>query len=595
MLRFLTDPPRHLFLTGKGGVGKTSLACAGAVALARAGRRVLLVSTDPASNVAQVLGTPIGNRITPVTAVPGLSAIEIDPAAAAETYRERILAPVRPLLPATEIATITEQLSGSCTTEIASFNEFAGLLADPEETAGFDHVVFDTAPTGHTIRLLELPGSWTEFLDKGKGDASCLGPMSGLDRNRATYRSAVEALTDPAVTRLVLVARAQRGALREVARTQAELAEIGVRASNLVVNAVLPEASDDESDDPLHRAVRAREQKALAAVPEPLRELETDLVPLRASSLVGLDALDELLSEEGSVPAVAPGTTEPDAPPPDLPAPGLGALVDELAEAGHGLVMTVGKGGVGKTTVATAIAVALAERGHDVRLTTTDPAAHLAQTLEEELEHLTVDAIDPEEATRAYRDSVMASKGAHLDQAGREALREDLMSPCTEEIAVFQQFSRAINQARHQLVVMDTAPTGHTLLLMDATGSYHRDVLRHLDPERRGTATTPLMRLQDPEHTRVVVVTLPETTPVTEAEALSDDLARAGITPWAWVVNGSLAAARPTSPLLARRAAAEGPQIERVRARARRLAVIPTQVDEPVGRDRLEALTRPTA
>ncbi|WP_194785331.1 arsenical pump-driving ATPase [Actinomyces haliotis] len=595
MLRFLTDPPRHLFLTGKGGVGKTSLACAGAVALARAGRRVLLVSTDPASNVAQVLGTPAGNRITPVTAVPGLSAIEIDPAAAAETYRERILAPVRRLLPATEIATITEQLSGSCTTEIASFNEFAGLLADPEETAGFDHVVFDTAPTGHTIRLLELPGSWTEFLDKGKGDASCLGPMSGLDRNRATYRAAVEALTDPAVTRLVLVARAQRGALREVARTQAELAEIGVRASNLVVNAVLPEASDDGSDDPLHRAVRAREQKALAAVPEPLRELETDLVPLRASSLVGLDALDELLSEEGSVPAVATGTTEPDVLLPDLPAPGLGTLVDELEEAGHGLVMTVGKGGVGKTTVAAAIAVALAERGHDVRLTTTDPAAHLTQTLDDELEHLTVDAIDPEEATRAYRDSVMASKGAHLDQAGREALREDLMSPCTEEIAVFQQFSRAVNQARHQFVVMDTAPTGHTLLLMDATGSYHRDVLRHLDPERRGTATTPLMRLQDPEHTRVVVVTLPETTPVTEAEALSDDLARAGITPWAWVVNGSLAAARPTSPLLARRAAAEGPQIERVRARARRLAVIPTQVDEPVGRDRLEALTRPTA
>lgn len=595
MLRFLTDPPRHLFLTGKGGVGKTSLACAGAVALARAGRRVLLVSTDPASNVAQVLGTPIGNRITPVTAVPGLSAIEIDPAAAAETYRERILAPVRPLLPATEIATITEQLSGSCTTEIASFNEFAGLLADPEETAGFDHVVFDTAPTGHTIRLLELPGSWTEFLDKGKGDASCLGPMSGLDRNRATYRSAVEALTDPAVTRLVLVARAQRGALREVARTQAELAEIGVRASNLVVNAVLPEASDDENDDPLYRAVRAREQAALADLPEPLRDLDTDLVPLRVSSLVGLDALDELLSEEGSVPAVAPGRTEPDVLLPDLPAPGLGALVDELEEAGHGLVMTVGKGGVGKTTVAAAIAVALAERGHDVRLTTTDPAAHLTQTLDDELEHLTVDAIDPEEATSAYRDSVMASKGAHLDQAGREALREDLMSPCTEEIAVFQQFSRAVNQARHQFVVMDTAPTGHTLLLMDATGSYHRDVLRHLDPERRGTATTPLMRLQDPEHTRVVVVTLPETTPVTEAEALSDDLARAGITPWAWVVNGSLAAARPTSPLLARRAAAEGPQIERVRARARRLAVIPTQVDEPVGRDRLEALTRPTA
>lgn len=587
-MHFLDNPPRHLFLTGKGGVGKTSVACAAAVRLASSGRRTLLVSTDPASNVAQVLGQRIGNAITPIRAVPGLSAIEIDPAAAAEAYRERVLAPVRPLLPAAEIATITEQLSGSCTTEIASFNEFTGLLADPAETAGFDHVVFDTAPTGHTLRLLQLPGSWTEFLDRGKGDASCLGPMSGLERSRATYRAAVDALTDPEATRLVLVARPQAPTLREVARTRRELAELGIQARHLVVNAVLPQ-DEAGAADPLYRAVRSREQAALSSLPEDLTGLVVDTVPLREVNMVGLDALEALLDEDAAqARSVAPEPHE-DARPTES-WPGLGSLIDELEPAGHGLIMAVGKGGVGKTTVAAAIALALAQRGYHVRLTTTDPAAHVAGTLDAEIDSLTVDAIDPDEATRAYRESVMAAKGKGLDEAGRAALREDLLSPCTEEIAVFQQFSRAVNQAARQFVVMDTAPTGHTFLLMDATGSYHRDVLRHLDDAQRARATTPLMRIQDPEHTRLIVVTLPETTPVLEAEGLVEDLARAEIHPWAWVVNSSLLAAGPTEPLLARRAASEATLIERVAERAERVAVVPVQLEEPVGPEALEGL-----
>ncbi|WP_446721115.1 arsenical pump-driving ATPase [Luteococcus sp. H138] len=583
---FLQNPPRHLFFTGKGGVGKTSVACASALQLAHNGNRVLLVSTDPASNVGQVFGVTIGNRITPIPDVPGLDALEIDPQQAADAYRAKILDPVRALLPAKEIAEITEQLSGSCTTEVASFNEFTSLLADPAATAGYDHVVFDTAPTGHTIRLLQLPGEWTDYLDAGKGDASCLGPLSGLEKSRATYRDAVAALADASRTRLVLVSRAQRSTLAEVARTHQELAELGIHATHLVINGVLPELAPAEAPDPLHRAIRERELAALSQLTGPLASLPRDLIELKPVNIVGTAALDSLLSTaapESAVPERAPAA-EP------VEALGLRALVDELAAQGHGLVMAMGKGGVGKTTVAAAIAVELARRGHDVLLTTTDPAAHLGSALPQELPHLEVSAIEPQAAIAAYRQQVMRTKGASLDDAGRTALAEDLKSPCTEEIAVFQQFSRAVNQARQRFVVMDTAPTGHTLLLMDATGSYHREITRHLDDAQAARMTTPLMRLQDPQHTKVIVVTLPETTPVLEAEGLADELERAGIRPWAWVVNNSLAKAQPHSPLLAQRARNERALLADVARRAPRMAVLASQTAEPVGGDALGAL-----
>lgn len=411
--------------------------------------------------------------------------------------------------------------------------------------------------------------------------------MSGLEQNRATYRNAVVSLTDPDASRLVLVARAQGSTLREVARTRAELAELGILARHLVVNGVLPAASGSDTDDDLHRAIRDREQRELAglATSHPsLAGLALDQISLKPTNMVGLTALDSLLAPHGS-----PDPAH-DVDAPRLDPPGLAPLVDELAAQGHGLIMMMGKGGVGKTTVAASIALALAERGHRVHLTTTDPAAHLSTTLGGDVAGLTVDAIDPVEATRAYRERVMATKGKNLDAEQRAALHEDLMSPCTDEVAVFQQFSRAVNQGRSQFVVIDTAPTGHTLLLMDTTGSYHRDITRHLDAEQRARHTTPLMRLQDPEHTKIVIVTLPEPTPVLEAEQLVDDLARADIRPWAWVVNNALAAAGPVSALLARRAEAEVPHIERVRALAPRLAVVPTRAVEPVGVDALRDL-----
>ena len=584
---FLTDGavPRFVFFTGKGGVGKTSLACATAISLTDQGKRVLLVSTDPASNVGQVFDTAIGNQVVPISGVPGLDALEIDPQAAAEEYRQRIITPVRGLLPDAEIASMIEQLSGSCTTEIAAFDEFTSLLADPAATAGYDHVIFDTAPTGHTLRMLSLPGSWTKFLDDGKGDASCLGPLAGLEKHHETYTVAVKALTDAERTALVLVARAQPGALGEAARTVQELADIGIDATHLIINAVMP---DTETSEPLAGAIQAREQQAIANIPVALRTLETIQIPLNPANMVGVPALRSLLATAGGTPV----STDYVAAPVDSMTswPALSALVDELSQVDHGLVMCMGKGGVGKTTVAAAIALELAGRGKDVHLTTTDPAGHFDEAMA--VSGLTVSRIDPEQAVREYRERVMATKGATLDEPGRAVLAEDLMSPCTEEIAVFERFADAVAQSDTRTVVMDTAPTGHTVLLMDATGSYHREMVRHLSEGEQ--AITPLLRLQDGDNTRVIVVVLPETTPVLEAEQLTADLARAEIHPWAWVVNQSLAAAHPAAGLLATRAAAEPPLIKRVQQQAPRLAVVPMLADEPAS-DPLLALGGLTA
>ncbi|MGL3606973.1 arsenical pump-driving ATPase [Rhizobium sp. G187] len=574
-MRLLETPSRHLFFTGKGGVGKTSLSCATAIALADKGLKILLVSTDPASNLDEMLGVALDTEPTPVPGVPGLSAMNIDPETAAEEYRARVLDQMGPAATETEKATVREQLSGACTTEIAAFDAFVGLLADDNPL--FDHIIFDTAPTGHTLRLLSLPKAWTGFLEANQRGASCLGPHSGLKMQEDRFRDALQCLGDPARTTIVLVTRAERGAIREAARTAGELAELGLSNQMLAVNGRF---TPSDPADRVAVAFAAEQTAALADLPPSLAALPRDEVPLKSFDMIGLSALRGLFSPDAALVAADADMSITIT---DLPQ--LSTLVDDIAEGDKGLVMIMGKGGVGKTTIAAAVAVGLAARGHTVHLTTTDPAAHLSFVVGgDAMPGLTVDRIDPEAETARYIEKILSTKGRDLDQDEKDLLREDLASPCTEEVAVFHAFSRVVGEARSSFVVIDTAPTGHTLLLLDATGAYHRQMTRHMDDAAPGRMVTPLMRLQDPAYTRVLLVTLAETTPVSEAAALQEDLRRAKIEPYGWVVNKSMAITGTRDPLLRARIKGEMAQIERVkRDFAHRLYGLDFRAVAPVG------------
>ena len=572
---------RFLFFTGKGGVGKTSLSCATGLALAEAGKKVLIVSTDPASNLDEVLGIALSQVPTAIPGAPGLFALNIDPEAAAHAYRERMVAPYRGVLPAAAIQSMEEQFSGACTVEIAAFDEFSKLLGDPAATAEFDHVIFDTAPTGHTLRLLTLPSAWDEFISTSTGGASCLGPLAGLEKQKALYAATVARLSNAQETTVILVCRPDVASLREAARTHGELSELGIQNMHLAINGVFTTASQK---DVVATAMTQRATQALAQMPQALGKLPQVTIPFLPRGTVGLDSLRLMIHPEtAAVPAMNEALSAINLP------PGLKPLIEEIAKAGHGVIMTMGKGGVGKTTVAAAVALALAQKGGRVILSTTDPAAHVASTVDGAIPNLSVTRIDPTAEVAQYTQEVLEKAGKNLDAAGKAMLEEDLRSPCTEEIAVFRAFARTVDQGKNGFVVLDTAPTGHTILLLDAAEAYHREVMR-TQGDMPESVRELLPRLRDKDFTHVLIVTLPEATPVHEAERLQGDLARAGIAPFAWVINQSLLASGTKDPLLSQRGTYEIPFIERVQGLTTQCGLIPWLPKAPVGPDGLASI-----
>lgn len=567
----------YIFLTGKGGVGKTSISCALAVALADQGKEVLLVSTDPASNLQDVFEVELSNQPQAVPNVNHLFACNLNPEEAAREYREQVVGPYRGLLPDSAIDQMEEQLSGACTVEIAAFDEFTRILTTEEVKGRYDHIIFDTAPTGHTLRLLQLPSAWDGFLEESTHGASCLGPLSGLVDKKALYSSAVQTLSNQDQTLLLLVARPEFSSLFEAERAARELKEIGIENQNLVVNGV------KESyilTDQTSKAFYDRQQKALKKIPEMFRGLSPFQLPFVPYALTGIDSLRRFINDRQELEVDNTINKRH-----DIKIPRLSELVDDMVLTDKRIIFTMGKGGVGKTTVAAAIAIGLVEKGKRVHLTTTDPAAHLDYVFgsEQENDRLSISRIDPKQEVESYRQETLDRASDSLDEEGIAYLQEDLNSPCTEEIAVFRAFSSIIAKADDEVVVIDTAPTGHTLLLLDAAQSYHKE-LERASGEVPESVKSLLPRLSNDQETEVVIVSLAEATPVLEAKRLQDDLNRALISPKWWVLNQSLYATPTSDSILLGRAQAEMKWIQKVQDDyAKKCAIIPWQPDEKLG------------
>lgn len=565
---------KYLFFTGKGGVGKTSTACATAVILADEGKKVLLISTDPASNLQDVFNIELNNKGVSIKDVPNLIVVNIDPEEAAQEYKESIVAPYRGKLPDVVIKNMEEQLSGSCSVEIAAFNEFSAFITDEKTEQEYDHIIFDTAPTGHTLRLMQLPSAWSNFISESTHGASCLGQLSGLESKKEIYKQAVETLSNKDMTTLILVSRPEKESLKEAERASQELKDLGVNNQILIINGVL-----QSYDDTVSKSLFDKQREALRNMPPDLKNFVTYEISLRAYNITGTDNVRAFLYEDNDKISSEKINSNR--------IPKLKNVIDDLYISGKKVIFTMGKGGVGKTTIAAAIALGLAQKGAKVHLTTTDPAAHVKFVIEESSD-ITISRIDEEAELAKYKEEVLSKARETMGNDDLAYIEEDLRSPCTQEIAVFRAFAQIVEKAKNEVVVIDTAPTGHTLLLLDSTQSYHREISR-LQSDIPESVKNLLPMLRNADETEVLIITLAETTPVYEAMRLESDLKRAGINSKWWIINASLYATETTNKMLKAKASHEIEWINKVDKHSNgNFAVIEWKADEIKGEKLLD-------
>ncbi len=575
---------QYLFFSGKGGVGKTTMACATAVHEADAGRKTLIVTTDPASNLADVFEQPIGHHVVPIAGVANLFAMEIDPDKATEEYRERILGPFRAAMPEEVTKVLEEQFRSPCTTEIASFDRFVDFMDED----GFDTVIFDTAPTGHTIRLLELPVDWSQFISesaKGAGQ-TCMGPVQAIQESKDKYDRAIRLLSDAGRTRFIFVLQPEQTAIFETERSANELRSIGVHSQEIIINGILP---TEVCDEPLFRARFDMQQRHLAEIAVRF-SVPTRRIYLRDIEVKGLASLRQMaLSLAGIEPSTmaAPGT---DGSPHQanlntLSARELKQLLTPANGAGK-MIFFTGKGGVGKTSMSCIAAIHFSGLGYKTLLLTTDPAAHLGQVLDvpvgdhpapiPSVPNLWATRIDPKKATGEYKAKVIEDARKRYSADMLAAMREELDSPCTEEMAVFDKFTEYANSKDFEVIVFDTAPTGHTLRLLELPFDYSEQVEMmvttakesgDIRAQTRARFENIIFRLKDPKQSVFVSVVYPESTPVIEAYRAMLDLKDTGIPTQLVVANQVIPANHSTNAFFGSRRAMQVKYLNEIQSR----------------------------